>query len=289
MAPDQVIVVDNAPSSSATHSLIERWNRSDEFTIEYVREDTPGLAIAHNAALAVTRTELVAFTDDDVLVDTYWIERLLSGFDAVPSAACVTGMIFPAELETWPQQWVESHAGFNKGFSRRVFDEARNRPADPLFPFTAGSMGSGANMAFTTAYLNEAGGFHPALGAGTLALGGDDLHAFLSVVKRGRSLVYEPSAVVFHHHHRDADLLERQAWGYGASLAAYLTSIVHEEPRSLVSMLRRTPGALRHAIRTTAAPADFTFPGQRRLAWRQRTAMLAGPLRYIRSARAVAR
>ena len=66
-------------------------------------------------------------------------------------------MIAPRELDTLPQQWVEGNATFDKGLQRRVFDTAEHRPADPLFPLTAGVFGSGANMAFRTDYLRAPG------------------------------------------------------------------------------------------------------------------------------------
>src|SRR6185312_6444167 len=110
------------------------------------------------------------------------------------------GRIVPYELVTRAHAWMEGYAGYDKGTSRRVFDLGEHRPEDPLFPFTAGSLGSGANMAFDTSVLRAMGGFDPALGAGTRARGGDDLAAFFEVLQRGHRLVYEPAALVRHRH-----------------------------------------------------------------------------------------
>ena len=77
-------------------------------------------------------------------------------------------------------------------------------------------------MAFRTDWLRTNGGFDPATGAGTPARGGDDLDAFLRVVLDGRTLVYEPAAIVRHYHRRDYASLRRQAYGYGVGLGAYL-------------------------------------------------------------------
>ena len=151
-------------------------------TVRYVREGRPGLARAHNAALPHVTGEVVAFTDDDVEVDPHWLRRLTDGF-ADPRVGCVTGMIFPAEVETPAQAWIEAHAGFGKGFERQVFDLDEHRPDDRLFPFTAGRLGSGANMAFRTSVLLDLGGFDETLGVGTPARGGDDLAAFYDVIR----------------------------------------------------------------------------------------------------------
>src|SRR5258708_20069101 len=72
--PDyEVIVVDNAPSTSATADLI-RQTYADEPRIRYVREDHPGLPSGHNRGIVEARGDIIAFTDDDVIVDTCWLE-----------------------------------------------------------------------------------------------------------------------------------------------------------------------------------------------------------------------
>jgi len=250
-----VVVVDNAPADDRTRRLVEGS------PARYVREDRPGLARAHNAALPHVTGEIVAITDDDVVVDRHWLRHLDAAFDAADDVACVTGMIFPAELETPVQAWIEAHAGFGKGFERRVVDTNAHRPPDRLFPFTTGQLGSGANMAFTRVVLEELGGFDPALGVGTPARGGDDLAAFYDVLRCGHQLVYEPAALVLHHHHDRPEAVRRMAYGYGVALGAYLTRTVAEEPRALLEMVARLPGGVRHGVRTTRPPAAVAAPG----------------------------
>ena len=161
-----------------------------------MREPVAGLACAHNRGLVDVRTPIVAFTDDDVLADPGWLRNLVSAFGDDPSIGCVTGLIFPVELETQAQEWLEGYAGYAKGLVRTAFDLHEHRPDDALFPWTAGTLGSGANMAFRTDLLRQLGGFDAALGAGSMAMGGDDLAAFFDVVASGSTLVYEPAAVV---------------------------------------------------------------------------------------------
>ncbi|HYF45293.1 MAG TPA: glycosyltransferase [Acidimicrobiales bacterium] len=281
-----VVVVDNAPSDDRAHAVVDAL-RTQRVAVRYVREDQPGLARAHNAALPHLTGEVVAFTDDDVEVDPLWLRRLTDGF-VDDRVACVTGMIFPAEVETPAQAWIEAHAGFGKGFERQVFDLDEHRPDDRLFPFTAGRLGSGANMAFRTEVLRELGGFDETLGVGTPARGGDDLAAFYDVIRAGHRLVYEPAALVLHHHHVDTAAVRRLAYSYGVALSAYLTRAVVTEPRALVAMAARLPGGVRHGLKTTQAP-DLVVPGLAGAGWRQRLGMVVGPWSYARSRRAGSR
>ncbi|MEL7209307.1 MAG: glycosyltransferase family A protein, partial [Actinomycetota bacterium] len=161
--PHQVVVVDNAPADRRAQAVVESFASRGE-PIAYVLEPRPGLATAHNAALPDVTGEVVAFTDDDVVADRDWLGAIGAAFDVVDDVGCVTGMILPAELETPSQAWIEAGFSFNKGLERRVFDLTEHRPDDRLFPYTAGSFGSGANMAFRADVLDEIGGFDESLG-----------------------------------------------------------------------------------------------------------------------------
>jgi hypothetical protein len=192
-------------------------------------------------------------------------------------------MIFPLELETEAQDWLERYAGFNKGFEPVVFALA-DGSRDPLFPYTAGSFGSGANMAFRTDVLRGMRGFEPALGAGTEAKGGDDLAAFFDVIAAGYAIAYEPAAIVYHEHHRTFDALRRQTFGYGAGLTAYLTKTVLDEPNRVWDMLGRAPKALHHALSPTSTKNDrLPLDTPRTLVRRERFGMLVGPALYLLS------
>ena len=58
-----------------------------------------------------------------------------------------------------------------QGFRAACPGPGRLPSADPLFPFTAGRLGSGANMSFDRDILRKLGGFDPAIGTGTVARG----------------------------------------------------------------------------------------------------------------------
>ncbi|MFC5993657.1 glycosyltransferase [Pseudonocardia hispaniensis] len=235
-----VVVVDSAPSSDATARAVEAWQRDHPFpTVSYLRERRPGVALAHNRGLAAATGSWVAITDDDVVVDRYWLSGIAEAATSDPGVGCVTGLILPAEIDTTAQVLLEQFGGYGRGYQRRSVDLNGHRPDDRLFPFTVGRLGSGANMAFETALLRERGGFDPAMGTGTTARGGDDLLALLRVITGGRTLVYEPTALVWHWHRRDYGSLRRLVHDYGVGLGAYLTSAVVHEPRLLPGMLRR--------------------------------------------------
>jgi len=273
----EALVVDNDPSSDATKMVI-----AEEFAhrVRYIREDRRGLSWAHNRGLEETATDIVAFADDDVIVDRHWLTAIAEGFAAGEDVGCVTGLILPSELETPAQLNLEWHGGFSKGFARRTYDMSNNRPDDPLFPFAVGRLGSGANMAFDTNVLRQLGGFDPAIGIGTTAKGGDDLAAFFRVVVR-HQLVYQPAAVVWHRHPQEMSALRQQAFRYGVGFGAYMTSSIVHEPRMLGTLLRRLPAGIAFAASSVSTrdrqPSD-DWPVE--LARWEKLGMLSGPLAY---------
>lgn len=281
-APIEIVVVDNASAGRDTADLVRSLEGADP-RLRYVREDRPGLARAHNCGLEHVSAPVVAFTDDDVVVDRAWLGALADGFGRQANVGCVTGMIFPLELETEAQDWLEHYAGFNKGFEPLLFDPARPS-SDPLFPYTAGTFGSGANMAFRVDVLRAMRGFEPALGAGTEAKGGDDLAAFFDVIATGHAIAYEPGAIVYHEHHRTFEALRRQTFGYGAGLTAYLTKTIVDRPDRVLDMLSRAPGAVHHALSPSSAK-NSRLPTRtpRTLVRRERLGMAAGPALYLLS------
>ncbi|MGW2863692.1 glycosyltransferase [Streptomyces sp. NPDC001205] len=295
--PDyEILVVDNNPATDQTRELVE--GRYAALGVRYVVEPVPGLAAAHNRGVAAAHGEILAFTDDDVIADRRWLSCLAAPFADDPRLGCATGLILPARLTTPAQILLESHGGFTKGFAPRHFDPRRPPADEPLFPFTAGRFGSGANMAFRAGVLRSVGGFDPATGTGTPARGGDDLYAFARVVVAGHRLSYTPEALVWHHHRETWQDLENQAYGYGAGLTAYLTAIIVRRPALLPALLARVPRGLAHALAISAhrdageqsVPGEHgsqSYPWPRSLSRLERRGMLYGPLGYLRARRRV--
>lgn len=279
----EIIVVDNAPSTSATADFI-RQNYRDAPQVRYIREDRPGRCLALNCGMMAAQGEILAFTDDDVVVDRYWLVELVRGYSRADDVACVTGLVLPLELETPAQFWIEEYGGFSKGLTRRVFDMGESHPKTLLYPYTAGRFGTGANMSFRTTFLRSVGGFDLALGAGSLAQGGEDLAAFFQVVTRGYRLVYEPAALLYHPHRRDYMALRKQIYGYGVGLTAYLTKILLDTPRLLFDLIPKLPYGL-FFILSGRSPKNSKKSAHypKALTTLELKGVLYGPFAYMRS------
>ena len=206
--PYEIVVVDNAPSSEATEQAVLREFGEDP-RVRYVRERRLGLSSARNRGLAEATADIVAFTDDDVRVDPWWLDGIVRGFRAAPDVGGVTGLIATAEIENAEQLYFHLREQWGTNCERRVYDLAEHRDDSPLYPYSIGMVGAGANFAISRAVIKEIGGFNEALGAGAPAGGGEDLNMFMRILLSGHSIVYEPSAIVSHVHRATLEALSR--------------------------------------------------------------------------------
>ncbi len=212
-----LMVVHNAPRGDATEHLV----RTQYPNIRYVCEPRPGLDWARNRAIVEARGDIVAFTDDDVIVDPGWVRAFAAVFVENPEVMAVTGLVVPHELETEAQYLFELYGGFGRGFVRRWYHA--NPPGGKQWPYYgAGQFGTGANMAFRRHLFDQIGYFDPALDVGTVTNGGGDLEMFFRILKEGHTLVYEPGAIVRHRHRRDHAQLRTQIANNGIGLYSYL-------------------------------------------------------------------
>jgi peptidoglycan/xylan/chitin deacetylase (PgdA/CDA1 family)/glycosyltransferase involved in cell wall biosynthesis len=285
VAPDEVIVVDNRPADPATKQALDR-DLADEPRVRYLAEPVAGASQARNTGLRAARGDLVAFLDDDVVADRTWLASVHQAWDAVPGVGAVTGLILPTELETHGQQLVQAYGGFDKGCTRRIFDLGEHRLAHPLYPYLVGAYGSGANAVFDRAAITALGGFDTRLGPGTPTKAGEDLDVLLRTVLDGRAIVYEPAALVRHHHRPDDAGLRTMAYDYGIGLSALFVKHLTTDAHSLLAIGRRLPAGLRLLLapdstrnvnrRAAHYPAELTL--------RELLGIAAGPLAFARSA-----
>jgi glycosyltransferase involved in cell wall biosynthesis len=211
-----ILVVDNAPSDTSTSSVVARFPE-----VHYVVERKPGLDFARNRAIHEGDGELLAFVDDDAVVDNAWLEGLSHAWAANPDAAAFTGPVLPYELNTRAQIAFEEMGGFGGNFQRVRF--AREQSDAGCYPCGAGVFGCGCNMVFRRSTLIELGGFDDALDTGAPLPGGGDLDMFYRIVRAGYPLVREPKLLVYHQHRREYANLRRQMWTWGLGSMAYVS------------------------------------------------------------------
>jgi GT2 family glycosyltransferase len=279
-APLEILVVDNAPSDQSTRDLVVELARSDP-RVTYACEPYPGASAARNHALASARYEIVALTDDDVLVDPGWVPAIVAAFTSDPRVTCVTGLVAPSALDNPFQRYFEGRYPSQGMLIPLRYDMSTHRQSSPLYPFAAGLFGRSANMAVRRESAQRIGGFDTLLGAGAPCRSGEDLDFFVRLLLDGGRICFMPSALVWHRHRDDADALRKVVYNYGYGLGAYLSkhlSNTHLQ-RGLIVQARQQAGLQASRIKDASQSSQMGVTGNK-LVISEARGFLAGVLAY---------
>jgi O-antigen biosynthesis protein len=290
----EIIVVDNRPERSETARLVREWSIVDS-RMRYVSEPRRGVTHARNRGLAEASGEVVAFADDDVIIDRGWLRALVDGFTD-EGVAAVTGFVLAKELETPAQLLIEEYGGFGKGCRRRRFEatgyetvengQARrvSGSGHSLYPYLPGTYGSGANMAFRADVLRRLGGFDRVLGSPAGVPTGEDIDALMRLVLAGHAVVYQPSAIVWHTHVRDLTALRRTMYSYGLGTGAVMGKCLMTDGTRRGELVRRLPRGVTYALSRRSPKNDHkqaAYPIS--LTAMEICGMALGPAYYVRA------
>jgi len=224
-----VLVVDNAPSTTDTQQLVE--GRFPAF--RYVREPVPGLDFARNRALSEARSEIVAFIDDDAVPAADWAETIASVFAERRQIAVCTGSVRAMYLDSEGERLFEANGGMHRGDVRiHLPPGAGQWPRKGLRPLItwATSAGVGCSLAIRTQVAIALGGFDVALDQGPALAGGGDIDMLWRVLEAGHEIVYEPRVKVWHEHRRDLEAVETQMLGHDRAFMAALVKALSSAP-----------------------------------------------------------
>ena len=214
--PIEIIVADNRPLKGSAAKVLRDFPR-----VKLIEETRMGSSYARNAAIAASTGDLVVTIDDDVTVPSDWLEKLIAPFNR-PEVLSVCGGVLPFVLDTPAQLMFEDlKGGLCFGFERREVDKAW------LDSFQTGmppiwELGVSANAAFrSTIFADPAVGLmEEALGAGTPAGGAEENHFAYKILQSGGTIIYDPSAYVWHHHRRTLKAFYHQVQGQMVSCPA---------------------------------------------------------------------
>lgn len=187
----EVLVVDNN-SDDQTPKVVEQFSNRYPTRFRYLFEPRSGKSHALNSGIQAARGNILAFMDDDVLVERSWLNNLTTVLHAGECAG-VGGRILP-EKDFSPPSWL-------------VFDGPNGRYAlAPLALFDLGDQPGqlseppfGTNMAFRKEVFEKYGGFRTDLGPRPGSeIRNEDTEFGHRLLAAGEKLRYEPSAVVYH-------------------------------------------------------------------------------------------
>jgi glucosyl-dolichyl phosphate glucuronosyltransferase len=182
----ELLVVDNN-STDATRLVTEAFIHRLGPRVRYIFEAKQGRSAALNAGIAAAEGNIVAFTDDDVLLDKHWLSNLKQTFESYDCSA-VAGRVVPRWNHPKPA-WLTMEDQL-----AIVRFEMGNEFKEILVPPL------GANSAFRKEVFERHGLFRLDLGVSgsrhTITC--DDTEFGERLIQAGDKIVYCPTAIIYH-------------------------------------------------------------------------------------------
>ena len=190
--------------------------------------DERGYGVARNASVQASTGEILAFTDDDCVVDLGWLRELVAPMLRYPDVAGVGGAVLPRDATLLGQ--CEHVLGYPGGGLPYIHRAGGN--------LVETSQLNTANCAYRRVALLAAGGFEP-----RAVRGGEDYLLVRAVARQARCL-FNPRAVVYHRSRGSLRRLFARFFNFGRGQIEMLGFI--DQPLSLARDMLRTSIVLKY-------------------------------------------
>ena len=184
-----VIVVDNN-STDKTKQVVEELMSKFTGHLRYVFEASTGISFTRNKGIREAKGEIIAFTDDDCLIDPKWISSIYGCFQKYHCDAMGGKIlaIYPEKTPDWVKDNLDILCGpivyHDHGDETKLYEKSMREFV-------------GANIAFKRSIFDECGYFRTDLGAGRGVMG-EDTEYFKRMIQNGKKIYYCGQAVVHH-------------------------------------------------------------------------------------------
>ena len=234
------IIVSNNCSKDQTWLGLQRIAADYPVPMSPLQATSPGKSSALNAAIAVAKGDVMAFLDDDVVVEPAWLVALESHFGQFSHLAVQGAVLLPPRDSADPE-------------IRRLIDRYRTvRPVDFDGRTNETHSLNGANIAVRREVFDKVGKFDIRLGPGASGTS-EDVEFAQRIRQAGIKIGYVKQAVVYHHVDRSR-LTE-----------AYFRSIHRQQGASRLLFKRQSAGRIIFDLGRVSAQYGFysLFGGER--------------------------
>lgn len=248
-----VLVVNNACTDD-TDSVLAR--HAQHLPLRRLHEATPGKSHALNAAIAAIDSDLILWTDDDVLVDQQWLAEYVRAAAARPDVAFFGGTILPW-FESEPPAWIrENWSLVANVYGAREFSQCSA-------PIDGHELPYGANFAIRTS-VQQRFPYNPRLGkVRTGTLRGEETELFLRLLADGHRGQWCGTARLSHFipkAQQTERYIRQYLYGIGQTQAATFAASINGRPAS----------ARPFALRMRAIKDEIKYRLRRRLSRSER-------------------
>lgn len=183
----ELIIVDNN-SRDETKRVVHDFIDSSRISCKYVFERVQGKAYALNHGVKEAKGDIIALTDDDVIVDKNWLLNIQNAFKD-NNIACLGGKILPIWEKPRPE-WLEGKCLFDILAIVDLGNEMIKLSKPIIW---------GANLSIKSSVFKNYGYFDTSLGhMGGKIYGSEDTEMVRTILNNNETVIYSPNVLVYH-------------------------------------------------------------------------------------------
>lgn len=184
---DEIIVVDNGSQDGSQEMLRERYPEVRLIALD----DNRGFSVANNIGIRCAKGDYIALLNNDLLLDSEWIEQMVAALDADGSlGSCACKMLFHHRrdmINAAGDGFLTTGRGVNRGM--------HELDAEP-FQHSAMVFGTSAGAAmYRASMLRDIGLFDE-----DFFMYCEDVDLAFRAQLAGYNCLYVPEAIAYHHH-----------------------------------------------------------------------------------------
>lgn len=183
----EIIISDNN-STDSTEELVTNYIREYPGKFKYVKEPRQGVHFARNSAAKISDSEILYFTDDDMIADKNLLSEIVKVFKFDPKVGSATGKVLP-KWEVNPPVWILELC-FNGLLSL-------NNPPEEFIISSRDCNVWSCHQAIPRNVFFESGGFNPENTAGEW-IGDGETGLNIKIKELGYKFGYNGSSVIYH-------------------------------------------------------------------------------------------
>ncbi len=223
----EVIVVGRIADESILKQLNELMLNHSNIRHIDVTFSTGDSSHKKNKGWQSASTELIAFLDDDVLLDELWAKEIITTFRTTDASLVSGPALLPEDTNMIGRLAAETLSSLAAGYVAWRYSAGKND-----LPHSAKwSRLIGCNMAYKKEILEKIGGFDPFFWPG------EEMLAAFKATKSGGVLIFNPQAKVYHYPRSTIYGFARQMYGYGATRIRLIRAGVEVEVSTLGPLL----------------------------------------------------
>ena len=205
----ELIIVDNN-STDNTQDVVASFVSKGNKNIRYIFEKKQGGSYAKNRGISEAKGQIIAFTDDDVIVDNNWLMAIYLILNKEDNIGMVCGRTLPLNKNN-----------YNLSTKTSNIAEIFKYPSSPW------DMGNGNNIAIKKNTIGRVGLFDVRFGPGAPLKGSEDIDYLYRVIRSGFSVLYSPDPLVFHNHSSSNDVQYRSVkFSYAIARGAFYSKYI---------------------------------------------------------------